>query len=191
MDIIDINNQIKAAGESGITTMDMRLLSLESIGGTVEDAYEMIRGAKGLASTLSGYAGGAPFGNVLVRKYSQELQELDDQGAIIEEGKVGKDDAFDHRVRNDGVQPPREHVDASKQEPEASPFLLSFLIFVQVMNRHKERWDEHEIRVETMISEERVQNTEHDHRETHCDVVEGHVNLFFHFLELLYALQPK
>ncbi len=76
MDIIDINNQIKAAGESGITTMDMRLLSLESIGGTVEDAYEMIRGAKGLASTLSGYAGGAPFGNVLVRKYSQELQEL-------------------------------------------------------------------------------------------------------------------
>ena len=67
-------------------------------------------------------------------------------------------------------------------------FLLSFLIFVQVINRHKERWDEHEIRVETVISEERVQNTEHEHRETHCDVVERHVNLFLQFLELLYAL---
>lgn len=123
-----------------------------------------------------------------VKNSFQELQELDNQGAIIEEGKVGKDDAFDHRVRNNGVQPPREHVDASKQEPEADPFLLSFLIFVQVINRHKERWDEHEIRVETVISEERVQNTEHEHRETHCDVVERHVNLFLQFLELLYAL---
>ena len=126
-----------------------------------------------------------------VKKSFQELQELDNQGAIIEESKVGEDDALDHRVRNDGVQPPREHVDASKQEPEACPFLLSFLIFVQVINRHKERWDEHEIRVKTVVSEESVQNTEHYHRESHCNVVERHVDLFLQLLELLYALQPK
>lgn len=76
MEIIDINNQIKLAGEGGLTTMDMRLISLENIGGTVEDAYEMIRGAKGLASTLTSYSGNPIFGNILIKQYSKELEEL-------------------------------------------------------------------------------------------------------------------
>ena len=121
----------------------------------------------------------------------QELQELNDQGTIIEEGKEGKDQALDHRVRNDRVQPSRQHMDASKQKPETCPFLLSLLFFVHVIDRHEERRDEHKIDVKAAVSEKSVHNTEHYYREDHSDVVERHMDLFLQFLELLYELQPR
>lgn len=125
-----------------------------------------------------------------VKYLLQVLQELNDQGTIVEESKEGKNQTFDHGVRDDRVQPLRQHMDEGKQEPEASPFLLRLISFVQVVNRHKQRRNEHEIGVKAVVSEKSVQNTKHYHGKQHRDVVERDVDLVFQLLELLYTLLP-
>lgn len=77
MEIIEINQQIKAAGESGVTTMDMRLLSVQNIGADVADAYDLISGANSLADTATSMSRSTSISSTLtLMKYSKELKEL-------------------------------------------------------------------------------------------------------------------
>lgn len=76
MEIVDINNQIKAAGEGGINTMDLRLISLQTIGADVNDAYELIRGAGSLSATAATFARDFGSFSIATLKYSKELKEL-------------------------------------------------------------------------------------------------------------------
>lgn len=76
MEIPEINQQIKAAGESGVLTMDMRLASLQNIGADVSDTYDLIRGATSLARTAASLNSDAGRYSFITLKYSKELQKL-------------------------------------------------------------------------------------------------------------------
>lgn len=76
MEIPEINQQIKAAGESGVMTMDMRLVSLQNIGADVSDTYDLIRGATSLARTAASLNSDAGRFSFITLKYSKELQKL-------------------------------------------------------------------------------------------------------------------
>ena len=76
MEIPEINRQIKAAGESGVLTMDMRLVSLQNIGADVSDAYDLIRGATSLANTATSLNSDVGRYSFIKLKYSKELKKL-------------------------------------------------------------------------------------------------------------------
>ena len=76
MEIININNQIKAYGENGVNIMDLRLISLQNIGGDVSESYELIRGANSLAQTVAKQATSDIRTFVKFNSYSKQLKEL-------------------------------------------------------------------------------------------------------------------
>lgn len=76
MEIIDINNQIKAYGENGVNVMDMRLIALQNIGGDVGEAYELIKGANSLAQTVVDQASRDLLSRAKFNSYSKQLKEL-------------------------------------------------------------------------------------------------------------------
>lgn len=76
MEIIELNQEIKTAGETGVLTMDMRLVSLQNIGADVSDTYDLIRGATSLAQTAASLNSDAGRYSFITLKYSKELQKL-------------------------------------------------------------------------------------------------------------------
>lgn len=76
MELVQINNQIQTTGDTGMSSMELHLAALENIGSQVSDAYDLISGAKGLASTARSYAKGVGTFSLLTYTYTKELEEL-------------------------------------------------------------------------------------------------------------------
>lgn len=76
MEINDINQNVKNSTETGITTMDTYLLSVQNIGMQVNDTYDLLQGAGTLADTATSFNDYNLRSRMLTLKYSKELKNL-------------------------------------------------------------------------------------------------------------------
>ena len=84
------------------------------------------------------------------------------------------------------VQPARKHLEAGKNEPEPSPFLLSTSIIVQITYRLDKSSSEQRVRVEPTVTEHTMQNTNHNQSECHNNITQRNTDLFLNHLTRIY-----